>query len=199
MKILRLEDFISLQNCLFVYDFLKNKLPTCFNRYFQTVKSVHDINTKSSRLGCLFIPHVSTHTYGLNSITRKSITSWNYFSKLFKSNLSELSRSMLKNKLTSHFLASYQFDVLYYLLLCLTRCLILFFILSTYLYLYVRPCHAPHFFDHHFPQFCSFLYSIVILVDFNVLGECSQIRLLYVHFPLTISIGTITLLSSLYL
>ena len=107
MKILRLEDFISLQNCLFVYDFLKNKLPTCFNRYFQTVKSVHDIDTKSSRLGCLFIPHVSTHTYGLNSITRKSITCWNYFSKLFKSNLSELSRSMLKNKLTSHFLASY--------------------------------------------------------------------------------------------
>ena len=107
MKILRLEDFITLQNCIFVHDFLKNKLPTCFNEYFQTVNSVHSIGTKSNRLGCLFIPHVSTKTYGLNSITRKSISSWNHFSNLFKCNLSLLSRSMLKNKLTSHFLNSY--------------------------------------------------------------------------------------------
>ena len=35
MKILRLEDVITLQNCSFVHDFVKNKLLTCFNDYFK--------------------------------------------------------------------------------------------------------------------------------------------------------------------
>ena len=107
MRILRLEDLITLQNCIFVHDYLKNKLPVCFNDYFQIVNEVHSIGTKSNQLGCLFIPHVSTKKYGLNSITRKSISSWNYFSKLFNCNLSQLSRPVLKNKITSHFFDLY--------------------------------------------------------------------------------------------
>ena len=107
MKILKLEDFITLQNCLFVHDFLNKKLPVCFNSYFQSANKLHSIGTKSSQLGCIFIPHVSTKRYGLNSISRKSISCWNHFSKLFKCNLSILPRFVLKNKLTSHFLNSY--------------------------------------------------------------------------------------------
>ena len=107
LKILRLEDFITLQNCLFVHDFFHKKLPVCFDNYFQSVKRVHSIGTKSNKLGCIFVPHVSTTRYGLHSITRKSICSWNYFSKFFDCNLSELSRSVLKNKLTHHFLSLY--------------------------------------------------------------------------------------------
>ena len=71
LKILRLKDFITLQNCLFVHDFFNNNLPLCFNDYYQSVKRAHSIGTKSSKLGCIFIPHVSTTRYGLNSITKE--------------------------------------------------------------------------------------------------------------------------------
>ena len=66
LKILRLKVFITLQNCLFVYDFFHNKLPVCFNDYLQSVKRVHSIGTKSNKLGCIFISRVSITRYGLN-------------------------------------------------------------------------------------------------------------------------------------
>ena len=107
LRILKLENHISLQNCLFVYDFLNKKLPTCFNSYFQSVSQVHTQGTRSSQWGCLYIPHISTNKYGLNSITNQSIHTWDHFSKLFKCNLKDLNRSSLKNKIVSHFLDSY--------------------------------------------------------------------------------------------
>ena len=106
-KIIKLNDFISLQNCMFVYDFLNNNLPTCFAQYFKLVKVIHSIGTKSSEMGCLYVPHFATKTYGLNSITKKSIDSWNYFTKTFKCNLKNYSRTALKNKITCHFLNTY--------------------------------------------------------------------------------------------
>ena len=106
-KILKLKDYITLQNCIFVYDFLNNNLPTCFDSYFKSVNAVHSKRTKSSKLGCLFVPHFSTKKYGLNSITSKSINSWNFFSKAFKCNLKNFTRSALKNKITLYFLDSY--------------------------------------------------------------------------------------------
>ena len=59
-NILKLRDFISLQNCIFVHDFLKNNLPFCFGNYFQPVNTVHGKGTISNQLGCLFVPHSST-------------------------------------------------------------------------------------------------------------------------------------------
>ena len=107
MKILKLEDFISLQNCLFVHDFLNKKLPRCFETYFLTLKDIHHIRTRRSNWGCLFIPSVSTSKYGLNSISIQSILSWNYLCTALKCDLSTLSRSVTKSKVTEHFLQSY--------------------------------------------------------------------------------------------
>ena len=90
-----------------MYDFLKNNLPTCFAKYFKLVNEIHSIGTKSSEIGCLYVPHFSTKNYGLNSITKKSIDSWNYFTKTFNCKLKNYSRSALKNKITSHFLDTY--------------------------------------------------------------------------------------------
>ena len=74
-NILKLNDTIALQNCLFVKDFFNNKLPICFNSYFQS------ISTKSSERGCIHIPFFATTKYGLNSFTRKCIDSWNFFTE----------------------------------------------------------------------------------------------------------------------
>ena len=106
-NILKLNDMISLQNCLFIQDFLNNKLPICFNSYFQSMSDIHSINTKSSELGCIHIPYFATTKYGLNSFTRKCIDSWNFFTRKFNCNLSTLNRSMLKRKIVSYFIESY--------------------------------------------------------------------------------------------
>ena len=106
-RILKLKDYISLQNCIFVHDSFNNNLPTCFNAYFQSITDVHSKGTKNSELGCLFVPHCSTTKYGLNSITRRSIISWNLFSKKFNCKLKFFTRSALKKKITQYFLDSY--------------------------------------------------------------------------------------------
>ena len=107
LKILKLEDFISLQNALFVHDFLKKKLPICFDDYFKKADQVHSIGTKGAKLGCLFVPSVSTIKYGIQSITRQSILSWNTLCKDLHANLADFSRSVAKKKITTHFLHSY--------------------------------------------------------------------------------------------
>ena len=91
-NILKLNDNIALQNCIFVQDFFNNKLPICFNSYFQSISDIHSVNTKRSELGCIHIPFFATTKYGLNSFTRKCIDSWNLFTKIFDCNLSALNR-----------------------------------------------------------------------------------------------------------
>ena len=60
LKILKLEDLITLQNVLFVYDHLKKTLPVCFDSYFKKISDTHKINTVNSELGCIFTPYMST-------------------------------------------------------------------------------------------------------------------------------------------
>jgi hypothetical protein len=83
LKILKLKDLITLQNVLMVHNFFNKLLPVCFETYFTTIKEIHGVGTKSSNLGCLYIPPVATTQYGLNSITRKYIDTRNSFTKMF--------------------------------------------------------------------------------------------------------------------
>ena len=55
LNIIKLEDQIVLQNCLFVHDALSNVSPICFQEYFKHTREIHSSNTKSARLGCLFV------------------------------------------------------------------------------------------------------------------------------------------------
>ena len=92
LNILKLNDFISMQNCLFVYDDLNENLPSCFDNYFKSIHEVHTLGTRASNLGCLFTTQINTTKYGLNSITRKCIDSWNFFTNIFKCNLKAVMR-----------------------------------------------------------------------------------------------------------
>ena len=87
-SILKLDDQVRVQNCLFVFDFLHQTSPVCFNDYFTRIADVHTNNTISADLGFLFTPYLSTTRYGLNSITRHCIDDWNYFSKSLNTDLS---------------------------------------------------------------------------------------------------------------
>ena len=71
------------------------------------MSDMRSIRTKGSELGCLFTPYFATTKYGLNSITRKCIDSWNMFSKTFNIDLLTFSRPSLKEKIKEHFIANY--------------------------------------------------------------------------------------------
>ena len=73
LKILKIKDHISSQNCLLTYDFINKKLPRSFNNAFSELKDIHSIETRISNAGNLYTPYTNTTRYGLNSIYRKSI------------------------------------------------------------------------------------------------------------------------------
>ena len=65
------------------------------------IKNVHSINTRKAIAGDIFTPFTNTTKYGLNSIYRKSIDTWNHFTKYFKDkNLSDLSKNECKELIT---------------------------------------------------------------------------------------------------
>ena len=111
-KILKFQDHIVLENCLLIHDFLNNKLPQSFNNYFKTTNNIYNsVSTRNSRAGSIFVPHVKTTKYGINSIKRKAILSWNSLAKQLKrdndTNISSLSRSALKRYISDSFINSY--------------------------------------------------------------------------------------------
>ena len=107
-RILKLGDQIRLQNCLFVHDYLNDSLPACFDDYYFKLNYLYfNALTRNANLGCLFLPSKNTTRYGLQSITQKSITTWNHITKNMKIDLSSISRYKLKTRLTQYFLDQY--------------------------------------------------------------------------------------------
>ena len=76
LNILKLQDQISLFNCLLIHDHSRKQLPISFNDYFIPCTELHDFNTKHHS-GSLFVPHVNSKKYGRNSIKLSAILKWN--------------------------------------------------------------------------------------------------------------------------
>ena len=75
-KILKLTDFITLQNCLFAYDSLNNNLPSPL--LDDRIAFVHtDGNTQSERHNHLQNFRTRTILYGSRSIKSKAVFAWN--------------------------------------------------------------------------------------------------------------------------
>ena len=107
-EILKIEDQVTLSNCLLVHDYLKGKLPQSFENTFKQLKDLNSVSTRNTTSGCLFIPSVSSTRYGINSIVRKSIISWNKFANIFKTkNICNMSRNELKTQISKYFLSTY--------------------------------------------------------------------------------------------
>ena len=111
LEILKIQDQITLLKCLFVHDSLNGKLPKSFDHTFLKLRDVRSngntVSTINSKLGCLFLPNVNTSTYGLNSLFRNSIISWNSYIKLFNKDVVSMSKKELKNKIKKYLLSTY--------------------------------------------------------------------------------------------
>ena len=113
LKIIKLDNLIFVQNCLFVHDTLKKVSPLCFHGYFTQTKHIHSFNTIGADFGCLHVAPSNTVRYGLNSIICKCISNWNEASKYFHVDLTCLSREkpchILYNCIHHNFLSSSRF------------------------------------------------------------------------------------------
>ena len=107
LKILKLDDHISLQNCLFVHDALHKISPVCFHDYFTYTSEVHTFSTKSVTYGNLFVKHSGTIRYGINSIINKCVHNWNILSRILKLDFFTISRFSFRSVIHKHYIECY--------------------------------------------------------------------------------------------
>ena len=108
LKILKFEDYLTLQNVLFVHDFIHEKLPCSFENFFIKKKDCN-IKTRAATIGEITAPKYNQVKYGRKSLTHTCVFAWNKFSHLFfcDTDITSLSRNQLKKKITKFFLDQY--------------------------------------------------------------------------------------------
>ena len=107
LKILKLKDFIRLQNILFVKDSLTNKGMASFNKIFQQSTITRDQNTRSASSFQLRKQDFKTEKYGRFSIINKCLSDWNQLQKHLKTYFKDIKPSELKTIVTNHLLKQY--------------------------------------------------------------------------------------------
>ena len=122
LKILKFTDNISLINCIFVHDFLKGNLPIAFESIFTRADEIYSTETRQVKSGMLFTPRYKGTEYGLKSIYKSCINSWNSLTQQInlihqathrnklKSpdiDLKSYSRGNLKTIISKHFISAY--------------------------------------------------------------------------------------------
>ena len=117
LKILRFDDQISINNCVLVHDYLKGKLPLCFDKTFSQLKNRQNIVTRNAEKGMLVIPTFKSTYFGSKSIYSSCITSWNMLTNKINNNeefkgkivdLKSLSRNKIKEVSKKYYLESYK-------------------------------------------------------------------------------------------
>ena len=106
-KILKIENQITLLNCLLIHDHSRNLLPNSYQNFFIPYQDLHTSETASSTGGRIFVPFCNSITYGRKSIKISAILQWNHSSEILEKNLLSLNKYNLKVLLKSHFLDSY--------------------------------------------------------------------------------------------
>ena len=103
LRILRLEDVVTLNLCLFMHDWCNHKLPDAFDNFFHNNES--NVPTRSSVVPKLLLPTKRTEKYGTNNIKYKGSVCYNQNNESLLS--SQTNKNTLKNRLTTLLLAAY--------------------------------------------------------------------------------------------
>ena len=96
-KILKLHDYIALQNTLLIKDFFNEQLPKLLNEHFKKLNNQHQHVTHSSTHNSIFVPKVHTETYGKNSINYQSTKLWNNLNQILQIDLLQQTKEDAKN------------------------------------------------------------------------------------------------------
>ena len=106
-SILKLSDFVNLQNCLFAHDSINRNPPTPLldNRitFVQTTG-----NTRDERLNQLVNFRTNTILYGTNTIKARAVKAWNDINTdLYHLKLQDVSKAVCKQRISQHLLSKY--------------------------------------------------------------------------------------------
>ena len=112
LNILKFPDLITINNCIFVFDYINNNLPISLSGFFTKTKDIHHQNTRNVDNAKLYVPLFRTFKYGKFSIEHQCILAWNasLVSLKFSSEertIFDLSRMQYKNFLYSSFFNNY--------------------------------------------------------------------------------------------
>ena len=108
LNILKLRDFVTLQNLLLVHDYFNNNLPESFSGFFTLSREIHTHRTRGAMRGQLYVPNTESVRFGRKSIKLKSILSWNELARNFPGiDLLQYSRSKLKMTIVKGFTDNY--------------------------------------------------------------------------------------------
>ena len=102
LKILKIRDFISLQNALLVKDVFEEQVPSPFMSYFKKLNTQHLYTTRSAINQSVFVPIVNTEIHGINSIKYRSVEIWNKLQKTLPDYLLNLTRTKAKEQITTN-------------------------------------------------------------------------------------------------
>ena len=77
VKILKFQDFITINNCLFVYDHLHKNLSISISNLFTKTSDIHPYVTRNNEYAKLNVPRIYTLRYGKFSLKYQCILNWN--------------------------------------------------------------------------------------------------------------------------
>ena len=107
-KVLKFNDYVTLQNALFAYDHCNNTLPSSLKNSLIFVRNIHAHNTRNAANKHLALPLANTERYGINSIKYQSISAWNIFlNKFHNIDTASISKNQYKNEIKKFLINSY--------------------------------------------------------------------------------------------
>ena len=123
LEILKFVDNLTLNNCIFVHDYLRGQLPQSYVKTFTRIDNTHSTDTRQACTGMLINPPCNSVNFGIKSIYKKCIYSWNKITadinhiqkskvvnklKTIDIDLAQLSRNKLKETIKTHLLSTYE-------------------------------------------------------------------------------------------
>ena len=106
-RILKFQDIVNLENCIFVQNCLNKNAFLIFSEHFKKVSNIHNYSTRSASKGLLFKKLHKTTRFGINSIANSALLSWNFFQSHFDE-YDILKTSNLKSLFHNYFLSTYE-------------------------------------------------------------------------------------------
>ena len=103
LEIIKLEDILLCNNCIFAYDQINENLPENFKNLFLTAENQHNYNTRGTTNKTIIKATINSTTYGLKSVQYRAASEWNQISK----NLNTEEKSQLIKNLREHIFNSY--------------------------------------------------------------------------------------------
>ena len=101
--ILKLPDYIALQEALLIKDFFNEELPKPLNEHFKKLHDQHQHATRSSTHNLIFLPKVYTETYGKNYIKYQSTKLWNNLNQILQTDLLQQTRGDAEKLISKRF------------------------------------------------------------------------------------------------